>query len=131
MEQYYGLNQSTIGWLFFVMSIGYVISCQLTNVTLKYIENRRVTTIFLLVNAFSVMMLGPSNILQTNLNLYFTLLGLFGAGVCCAFVAVPIYSELIEATKEELKISDDVVNDIASSISTSAYFLGQMIGFLS
>lgn len=130
MGSYYGFSPSIVGWLFFLMGIGYVISCQFTNFTLSKLQNRRTTVLFMALNGLSIMYVGPSNLLSTHLNLYFTLMGLFASGVCSAHFLVPVFSEILDAGENELGIDEGSINDFASGLSTSSYFLGQMIGYL-
>jgi len=42
---------------------------------------------------------------------------------------VPVYSEIVGPGKHELGIDEDIITDLASGLSNTVYFLGQMIGY--
>jgi len=44
MNTYYGLTENSVGWMFCLMGMGYVISCQMTNFSLEYVSTRRLVT---------------------------------------------------------------------------------------
>jgi DHA1 family solute carrier family 18 vesicular amine transporter 1/2 len=129
MYQYYGITEGAVGWLFWVMGIGYVLSWQLTNITSKYISNRRLIFFALLLNAMSTMLLGPSNILHTDAVLGVTLVALIVSGMSSGHFTVFIYSEIVEPAVHELNIDDNIVNGLASGLSRTMFFTGQMAAY--
>lgn len=129
MSFYFGLNEDRVGWMFWLMGIGYVVSCQMVNYTLKYLSHRRAVTLSLFFNGVFILLLGPSNLLGTSARLWVTCIGLFFSGACSAHFVVPVYSELIEPGKHELGIDDNTINDLAAGLSYTVYNLGQMISY--
>lgn len=129
MHDMFNLDEQTVGWMFCLMGIGYVLSCQVTNVTSEFFSNRRIVEFSLVMNALATIMLGPSNILHTTSKLWITLIALFVSGASSAHFVVPVYSEIIDPGKYELNIDDATMNDIASGLSNTSYFLGQMISY--
>lgn len=129
MDVHFGLSEDTVGWMFCLMGMGYVVSCQLTNITTEYVSSRRLVLIALIGNAFWLLMMGPSNMLGTHARLWVTWIGLFLGGATSAHFVVPIYSEIIEPGIYELGIDDWAINDIASGLSSTTYFLGQMVSY--
>lgn len=129
MNTLFNLDEQTAGWLFCLMGIGYVISCQLTNISTTFFSNRRIVLGALLVNVCATLMIGPSNLLGTNARLWVTLIALFISGGSSAHFVVPVYSEIIDPGKYELNIDDTTMNDIAAGLSNTSYFLGQMISY--
>jgi len=129
MNTYYGMSESMVGWMFCLMGWGYIASWQLTNFSLRHISNRRLVMLSLALNGVFIIFLGPSKILGTSPHLLVTCFALFFSGATSAHFVVPIYSEIIEPGKNELGIDEDVINDLASGLSTTVYALGQMVSF--
>jgi len=74
-------------------------------------------------------MLGPSSLLGTSPHFLITCVGLFFSGASSAHFVVPVYSEIIEPGRYELGIDENTINDLASGLSTTAYFVGQMMAY--
>lgn len=129
MNMFYGITEDTVGWMFCLMGMGYVLSCQLTNVSLNYISNRRCVAISLFWNGFFMLMLGPSNLLKTSPHFVLTCIGLFFWGFTSAHFVVPAYTEIIDPGRHELGIDEGTINDLASGLSTTMYFVGQMLAY--
>jgi MFS family permease len=129
MDTFYGMNEDMVGWMFWLMGVGYIVSCQMTNFSLRFVSNRRLVTMSLISNGIFLMFLGPSKILGTSPHLWVTCFGLFFSGASSAHFVVPVYSEILEAGKHEMGIDEQTINDLASGLSTTVVSLGQMFSY--
>lgn len=130
MSFYYNLNEDMVGWMFCLMGVGYILSCRVVNYTLEYATNRRVVMTALVLNGIFTMLLGPSNILGTSARLWVTCIALFFSGATSAHFVIPVYSEIIDPGKHELGIDESTMNNLASGLSFTVYYLGQMISYM-
>lgn len=52
------------------------------------------------------------------------------SGASSAFFTVPVYSEIVDPSYYELGVDENVINDLAASLSTISYYLGDMVGYV-
>ena len=138
LEDEVNINQEYIGFIFGVFPGSFFISALIVGIISKKIPRIYLAQVAFFLISISLILQGPSKLLDLPKNLGIILTGFVFLGMSYAIIVVPIIAEIIDAVKEkeQVKNEDQVtigkISDLASglfgSFNALANFSAPIIG---
>jgi MFS family permease len=123
----FGYDNSQVGFIFALPCIVYAVTASFVGKACKVYEVRTITFVAFVGNTLSLLILGPSKMLEMPNDFSLSLLGLALLGISHAFIVIPLVPEIMRNIIKTENLPDpppQILNDKVSAMYSSFNAVG-------